>query len=273
MYRLLIISLVLVSLGCARQKSNVVIAGSTSVEPFVEKLAGQFREENHAVVIDVQGGGSTAGIEATCNGSCNIGTSSRNLKPSEQGLKVFIISYDGIAIIVNKANPVDNLTEEELRGLFSGEITNWQKVGSPRPSPRSGGSNSKIIPVTREEGSGTRGAFEDLIMGKEAISDACLVQDSNGAVREIIANTPAGIGYISAGLVDERVRALKIDGIAPTTENFLSKKYKFVRPFLLLTKDEPTGSVKQFIDYILSPAGQNTLKKDGLIPVQGENER
>lgn len=252
--------------SCSRNKSEIIVAGSTSVQPFIEKLADQFVEKHPDIKINVQGGGSTAGIQATVNKTCNIGTSSRYLEEKEKGLKVYLMALDGIAIVVNKNNQVDNLTTEEIRNIFEGKIINWQEVGS---SPRSG-NNSKIIPVTREEGSGTRGTFEKLIMGDKAISDACLVQDSNGAVREIIATTPQGIGYISAGLVDERIKALTIDGIYPSFENLISNKYRFIRPFLLLTNGDSTkcGYAKEFIDYVLSPEAQKTLKKDGLIPVQ-----
>ena len=236
----------------------MIIAGSTSVQPFIEKLADQYIAKHPKSRIGVQGGGSTAGIQATLNGTCNIGTSSRNLKESEKGLKTFVISFDGIAIVVHRTNPVGNLTLEQIRRIFTGEITNWQKVG---------GENIKIIAVTREEGSGTRGAFEELIMHKEAINDACLVEDSNGAVREIIASMRQGIGYISAGLVDDRIKALSIDGIFPNFEKIACGEYKLVRPFLMMTRGEPDGLTKEFIDYVSSPEAQKTLKSAGLIPI------
>jgi len=245
-------------LFCSQRQVGLNIAGSTSVEPFIEKIAEEFMMENSGVKINVQGGGSTAGIQATFNHTCDIGTSSRHLKPSEDGLKVFLMAFDGIAIIVHPKNPISSLTASQIRDVFSGRIKNWNELG---------GWNSKIIPVTREEGSGTRGAFEELIMGATAISDACLVQDSNGAVREIIATTPQAIGYISAGLVDSRVKALAIDGVYPSYENFFRGEYKFVRPFILLTRDEPSGLVKKFIDYVLSKKTQEILKKEGLIPI------
>ena len=175
----------------------------------------------------------------------------------EKALKVIVIAIDGIAIIVHKDNSVNNLSTEDIRNIFSGKIENWQDLG---------GRDKKIIPVTREEGSGTRGSFEDMIMGDGIISDACLVQDSNGSVREIIATTPQGIGYISVGLVDEREKAVAINGVKPTLANLITCKYKFSRPFLLLLLKEPKGNIKEFIDYVLSREGQDILKKDGLIP-------
>ena len=214
-------------------------------------------EKNPGVVINVQGGGSTAGIQATLNRTCDIGASSRNLKPSERGLKIILIALDGIAVILHKSNPVDNLTIEQVRGMFSGKIQTWKDLD---------GQDKAVIPVTREEGSGTRASFEGMIMGEEEISDACLVQDSNGAVREIIATTPQGVGYISVGLVDEREKAVAIGGVKPSLANLITEKYRFSRPFLLLLREEPKGNAKKFIEYVLSPEGQELLGQSGLIP-------
>jgi phosphate transport system substrate-binding protein len=255
--RILLLSL-LGFLSCKPNKTGVIIAGSTSVQPFIEKVAEHFMEKNPDITVNVQGGGSTAGVQATMNGTCDIGASSRNLKPSERGLKVILIALDGIAIIVHKNNPIEDLTIEQVRRIFNREISNWQDLG---------GLDKEIIPVTREEGSGTRASFEEMIMGEEAISDACLVQDSNGAVREIIATTPQGVGYISVGLVDEREKALAIDGVRPTLANLITEKYRFARPFLLLLREEPAGDCGKFIEYVLSAEGQEILGNSGLIPV------
>jgi phosphate transport system substrate-binding protein len=244
--------------ACTRREGGVIIAGSTSVQPFIEKVAEQYMEEYPGTVINVQGGGSTAGIQATFNKTCNIGASSRDLKVSEKGLQIVLIAVDGIAVIVQRENNIGDLTIEQIQKIFATEITNWQELG---------GADAKIIPVTREEGSGTRGSFEKMIMGEKEISDACLVQDSNGAVREIIATTPQGIGYISVGLVDDREKAVSINGVKPTLSNLITCTYEFSRPFLLLLRDAPTGEVKRFIDYVLSEKGQDILKKEGLIPV------
>ncbi len=161
-------------LACNQREGGIIIAGSTSVQPFIEKVAEHFMEKHPEIQINVQGGGSTAGIQATFNKICDIGTSSRNLEISEKDLKVIVIAIDGIAVIVHKDNSVNNLSTEDIRSIFSGKIENWQDLG---------GRDEKIIPVTREEGSGTRGCFEDMIMGDGIISDGCLVQDSNGSVR------------------------------------------------------------------------------------------
>jgi phosphate transport system substrate-binding protein len=244
-------------LSCASNKGGVTIAGSTSVQPFIEKVAEHFMEKYPRINVNVQGGGSTAGVQATINGTCDVGTSSRNLKPSEQELKTILIALDGIAVIVHRNSPVRDLTVEQIRDIFSRRITEWNQLGV---------AGKEIIPVTREEGSGTRASFEEMIMGEEVISDACLVQDSNGAVREIIATTPQGVGYVSVGLVDEREKAIAINGVEPNLENLITGEYHFSRPFLLLLREEPTGNVKKFIEYVLSDEGQEILGTGGLIP-------
>jgi phosphate transport system substrate-binding protein len=261
--RYLVIASIFLLTTCSQRRGGIIIAGSTSVQPFIEKIAEHFMIQHPDIVVNVQGGGSTAGIQATFNKTCQIGTSSRNLKPDERGLKIYLMAVDGIAVIVHKDNPVDDLTVEQIKRVFSGKITNWLELG---------GNNEDIIPVTREEGSGTRSAFEDMIMGKSMISDACLVQDSNGAVREIIATTPQGIGYISVGLVDEREKALAIDGIKPTLINLITCKYRFTRPFLMLLSEAPSGHIETFIEYVLSKEGQDILKSDGLIPALEIND-
>lgn len=235
----------------------LTVAGSTSVQPFAEKLAEEFMHKHPDQLINVQGGGSTAGIRAVQTGVAQIGMSSRDLKP-EEDLRKIVIVYDGIAVIVHKSNPVQNISRENISDIFTGEITRWEKVG---------GLAGEIHFITREEGSGTRGAFENLVMGKKNISPRALVQDSNGAVREIVAGDPKSLGYISLGIVDDRVKAIAVDGVSPTGKEISSKRYALVRPFLFLTRDEPEGKVKDFIDFTLGHASQKLLADEGLIPV------
>jgi phosphate transport system substrate-binding protein len=242
--------------GSAEKSGNLTIAGSTSVMPFVEKLAEHFMVDHPANSVDVQGGGSTAGIQACMNGTVAIGMSSRNLKAEETVLKETIICYDGIALIVHPSNPINGLTMDQVRDIFAGRIRNWGAVG---------GINRKIDAITREEGSGTRGSFEELVMRKDEISDAIMVQDSNGSVKAVIATDPYAIGYISMGLVDGKVKALTVDGVIPGIKAIRAKKYRIVRPFIFVTKGEPGREAKTFIDFILGKDGQNTLRKEGLV--------
>lgn len=246
--------------GCARgiAENEIIVAGSTSVEPFADKWAEVYMEKHPNIIVNVQGGGSSAGIQAAEYGVADIGTCSRELKPEEKDLNEIIVAYDGLAIIVHPTNKIDDLTIEQIKQIFAGQIRNWQEFG---------GKDKAMTVVTREEGSGTRGAFQELVMKKERIFKGAIVQDSNGTVREIVANDPNAIGYISLGLVNDKVKALKLDGIIATDENIVTKRYNLVRPFLFVTKDNPTGEVKNFIDFVLSQEGQELIRKEGLIPV------
>ncbi len=253
--------LAVVSVGCGRQESgkSLCIAGSTSVQPFAEKLAEEYMREHPQVRIDIQGGGSSAGIFAAQQGAADLGASSRELVKKEKELREIPIAYDGIAIIVNKENPLKNLSLEQIRQIFQSKITDWRAFGlAPHP----------IHVITREEGSGTRAAFEKMVMGKQAeISPEALVQDSNGSVREIVANDPYSIGFISMGLVDPRVKALAVDGVPPIRETVKNGKYKLVRRFLLVARELKPGTCQNFVNYILSPAGQSLLETEGLVGV------
>ena len=226
--------------------------------PFTEKLAEHFMIDHPSTVVDVQGGGSTAGIQACLNRTVHIGMSSRQLKDKEMVLNEIIICYDGISVVVHPRNPIKELSLKEISDIFHGKITNWNQLGWV---------NRKIDAITREEGSGTRGSFEDLVMKSQDIDDGIMVQDSNGSVKEIVATDPYAIGYISLGLVDQRVKALAIDGVIPTVKHIKSKQYKIVRPFLYLTNGALDEFTKPFVTFVLSKEGQNVLKKEGLVGV------
>ncbi|NPV14674.1 phosphate ABC transporter substrate-binding protein [candidate division WOR-3 bacterium] len=245
--------------GCRRSaKTSLTIAGSTSVQPFAELLAERYMMEHPGVEINVQGGGSSAGIRAVQNRICDIGMSSRPLTPEEQNLQQWTIALDGIVLIVHKQNPVRNITLKQLQDVFSGKIRNWQELGGP---------DQKITVITREEGSGTRGCFEEIVMKDVHFAADALVQDCNGAVREIVASDPAAIGYISFGLVDERVQPLTVDGITPSESTITAHIYPLARKFLFLTNGEPSTLARSFLDFVLGPEGQKTLADEGLIKV------
>ena len=250
--------------GCQRTQGGLSVVGSTSVEPFAEALAEEFMHQHPREKIFVQGGGSSAGIQAVRTGAAEVGMSSRNLMKGESDLISIPIIYDAIAVIVHRENPLGDLTLDQIRKIFSGELTRWSEMG---------GKDRIITLVTREEGSGTREAFQTLIMGKKEISLGALVQDSNGAIRQVVSDDRNAIGYISLGLVNERVKAVKIEGIEPSVENIREHRYKIVRPFLFVFTSEPRGMAKEFLDYILSPAGQNLLVHEGLVSMRTETDR
>jgi phosphate transport system substrate-binding protein len=255
---LFLLLVILSPAGCQRAKAGITVAGSTSVEPFAELLAEEYMSRHPHSHIYVQGGGSTAGIEAVRTHAANIGMSSRSLLPDEKELYAVTIARDAIAIIVNPKNPIHGLSLDQVRQIFSGKIKDWGKVGVlPHP----------IVLVSREEGSGTRESFQRFVMGKEEISLESLVQDSNGAIRQVVSNDPYAIGYISLGLVNDQVRAINISGIEPTVPNIERNKYTLVRPFLFVFTGEPAGEAKSFLEFVLSSAAQQLLAKEGLVPI------
>ena len=242
----------------------LTLAGSTTVQPVAEKLANAFIAINPGVEVTVQGGGSSVGVKSAAQGTVDIGNASREVKDSELAeypdLKIFTIARDGIAVVVNPGVAVDGITGEEAREIFAGNIVNWSEVGGP---------DAPIVVVSREEGSGTRGAFEEMVMGSDGppIVATAILQPSNGAVRTTVATTPDSIGYLSFGYLDASVKALSIDGVAATVANALSGAYPVVRPLNMLTLGEPSGAPKAFLDFILGPEGQAIVVDEGYLAV------
>jgi phosphate transport system substrate-binding protein len=247
--------------GCRRggERADLTLAGSTSIQPFADKWAEVFMQSHPDYGVNVQGGGSSAGIQACKSGACQIGMSSRELKADEKDLVEIVIARDGLAIVVHPSNPVRGVKLAEVKQIFAGDLRSWKLLGGP---------DRAITVVTREEGSGTRGAFQELVMGKTRIFAGAITEDSNGTVREIVAHDPHAVGFISLGLVNEQVRALALDGAAATEANIRNKSYKLVRPFLFVSRGEPTGHARAFIDFVLSDEGQALVKKEGLLPVR-----
>jgi phosphate transport system substrate-binding protein len=247
------------------EKMSISLAGSTTVQPVAEKLAEAFKAATPGVQIDVQGGGSSVGVKSAGEGTVDIGMASREVKDSEldeyPSLAIHTIARDGIAIAVHPGVAVDGLTVEQVRDIFSGAIANWSEVGGP---------DKAIVVVSREEGSGTRGAFEELVMGKDGpvIVDTAILQPSNGAVKTTVSTTDDSIGFLSFGYLDDSVKALAIDGIEATVDNAKSGTYPIVRPLNMLTGGEPQGVVKAFLDFVMSAKGQAVVEEEGYLPVE-----
>jgi phosphate transport system substrate-binding protein len=246
--------------GCTSSENasaKLQLAGSTSVEPHAEALAKAFQANNSGVQVFVQGGGSSAGVTAVGAGTADIGMSSANLSASQlskyPNLKAVPIAVDGIAVIVSPQNTVNNLTMNQTRDIFTSNITNWNQVG---------GSDAKINVVNREEGSGTRDGIQKIVLKGGNFSSGGITQSSTGAVRSYVAGDPNAIGYISFAEVNNSVKALNIDGVAPKYDNVANGTYPIQRYFLFVTNGDPTGNAKAFIDFTLSPAGQAVLKAD-----------
>ncbi len=234
---------------------TITIGGSTTVQPLSETLAEAFTEIFPNVRITVTGGGSSVGIKSASDGTLDIGAASRELKASEEGsgLVVSVLAYDGIAVITNAAQTITDLSIEQIKRIYAGEITNWNEVG---------GANENIVVVSREEGSGTRAAFEEMVMGETLITASAIQQSSTGALKTTVAGNRRAIGYISMGYLDSSVNALSIDGVAGTEENAKNGSYPIVRPLLYVTKGEPQGIVKKYIDFCGGIAAQAIVAED-----------
>ena len=239
---------------------SISMVGSTSMEKFANALSEAFMEKYPKVTVTAEFVGSGAGIEAVSNGTADIGNSSRNLKDEEKakGVAENIVAIDGIAVVVDPANTVEDLTKDQLTSIYDGTVTNWKDVG---------GNDAPIVVVGREAGSGTRGAFEELLK----LEDACTYSnelDSTGAVMAKVASTPGSIGYVSLDVLDDTVKALKLDGAEPTEENIKAGKYFLSRPFVMATKgeiSEQSDLVKALFDFIYSDEGSELVKSVGLI--------
>jgi phosphate transport system substrate-binding protein len=239
---------------------QIHIAGSSTVQPLAEMLAAAFMAQNAGVVIDVQGGGSSIGVNSVGEGTVDIGTASRTLKSTESTefpeLQVFTIGHDGIAIVTHPGTSLPSLSIEQVRDIFAGEITNYSAVGGP---------DETIILVSRDGGSGSRWIFEEMVMdyGQEkSISRQALQQQSNGQVRTTVAATPNAIGYLSFGYLDGSIKPVAIDGVEPSTKNVQAGKYAIVRPLNMLTNGTPNAPSQAFLDFVSSQEGQSIVAKE-----------
>lgn len=235
-----------------KPEGKLTIVGSTSVQPVAEKLAAAYHEKNPDVDITVQGGGSSVGLKSVQDGTAQIGTYSSKLDPSKgEGVEQYLIANDGICIIVNKDSNLTDLTVDQVKELFAGN-------------------NSTFTVVTREEGSGTRDAFIDLVMGGKNgtnITSSAIVQSSTDAVKQSVAGNPNAIGFMSLADVDDTVKVVKIDGVEPSVATVQDGTYKIQRPFLFLTKGAATGVNLDFINWVLSAEGQKIVEEEGAVPV------
>lgn len=242
---------------------SISMVGSTSMEKLANALSEAFMEEYPDVTVTAEFVGSGAGIEAVTNGTVDIGNSSRSLKDEEKAAGVVenVVAIDGIAVCVDPANEVADLTKEQLTNIYNGTVTNWKEVG---------GADEPIIVIGREAGSGTRGAFEELV----DLVDGCKYAnelDSTGAVIAKVASTPGAIGYASLDALDDSVKALSLEGVEATAENIKAGNYFLSRPFVMATKgeiSEQNDLVQAWFDFVLGDEGQQVASEVGLITVK-----
>ncbi len=249
--------------------AKIVVEGSTTVLPIAQKAAEVYMDQNPSANISVRGGGSGVGIASLLDKNCDIADSSRPIKDTELDKAVTngvdatanIVAMDGLAVIVNPANSISKLSKKQVKDIFMGSISNWSQLG---------GSNEKIVVVSRDTSSGTFEAFLTLVLeGNKTRSDA-LMQASNQAVATIVAGTPGAIGYVGLGFISPSVKALELNGVMPSRETVMSGKYPVTRPLFMYTNGKPQGLVKEYIDFILSDEGQKLVEEDGFV---GLNEK
>jgi phosphate transport system substrate-binding protein len=245
---------------------TIAIGGSTSVNPLMELLIAEYEKSHSNVKFTVSATGSGDGIKGAAAGTYEIGMSSRELTPAEigTGLEDLVIAIDGIAVILNNANPVANLSTDQIKDIYTGKITRWEQLGASA-SGKTGG----IAVISREPGSGTRGAFEELLKFQDQLVKGAIEFDGTGAIKAEVSRNADAIGYISLGSLDNTVKPLNVGGVVPSTANVVSGSYKIARPFILVTKKGVplNAETKAFVDWIMASAGQSIVKKSW-IPVK-----
>ena len=277
--RLIVIAAVLALVGCAPNHSGsatisgelkkfqglsgkIDIAGGTAHLPVMNEAVKRIHAANPGLRITVAGGGSGVGVKKLGEGLVEIGNTGRAVTDKEKeahGLISFPFALDGVSIIVHPANPITGLSTEQMKKLYAGEIANWKEVGGP---------DGAVHLVMRDESSGTREVFWEILLGKGPISPAANVAASSGAVKVAVGRDPLAIGYTSMGHVDDTVKTVAIDGQAPTRENALSGTYRVTRKLYMNTKGDPGELTRTFIDYIRGPEGETIVREAGFIPVK-----
>ena len=247
----------------ASLSGEVTVSGSTSVEKIGIALGDEFMAMYPDVKYTYQGIGSSAGVKNANEGVTMLGTASRNIKDSEKewGMTEEVLAYDGIAVVVNPANTaVSNLTMEQIQKIYLGEITNWSDVG---------GEDMAIVVVSREDGSGTRGAFEELLEFENELADTALISEGNGGVHATVAENAAAIGYISFTYIDSEVKTVTVNDVEPTVENVLSASYPVSRPFMIVYHEENlSDAAKAFLEFTKTDLAKEIIEEKGGIAVE-----
>lgn len=269
MLRILVVSLIVAGLasGTALAQKNLVVKGSTTVLPIAQAAAEAFMKKNPDVNVSISGGGSGDGIKALLDKNTDIANSSRNIKPEEVELAKtkgvtpveHKIAIDAIVPVVHPSNPVKNLSIEQLSLIYQGKIRNWKEVG---------GKDMQIVLISRDTSSGTYEIWEQKVMHKEKVTPRAQLQASNGAIVQAVSKNRYAIGYIGIGYLNKSLKGLNVNGIAGTPANALSGTYPIARPLYMFTDGEAQGPAGDFIGFLLSPAGQSIVKKEGFVPLK-----
>jgi phosphate transport system substrate-binding protein len=242
------------------QAHTISVGGSTSVNPLMELFVAEYGKAHGNVKFNVSATGSGDGIKGVPAGTCEIGMSSRELTPAEKGtdLTELVVAIDGIAVIVNPNNPISNLSMDQIREIYTGGITRWEQLGAAAQGKTGG-----IAVVSREPGSGTRGAFEEILRFQDQLVRGAIEFDGTGAIKAEVSRNADAVGYISLGSVDNTIKALGVDSVAATNDNVKSGTYKIARPFILLYKKSaaPHAETKAFLEWTLGNEAQAIVSR------------
>lgn len=253
--------------GSAFAAQQVIINGSTTVLPVVQKAGEAFMASHPGTELSISGGGSGNGIKALIEKQCDVAMSSRDIKDKEKDAAAkngitplrTAIAIDAIVPVVNPANKVGALTLAQLRDIYTGKITNWKDLG---------GEDAQIVAISRDTSSGTFESWEELVMNKERVSPRALMQASNGAVVQTVSKNKNAIGYVGLGYVDKSTRAIAVEGVSPSAETALSKQWPIARELYIFTNGAPQGAVKEFVEYLVAPdKGQKDVLAVGYVPL------
>lgn len=247
---------------------NIVIKGSTTVLPIAQSTLEAFMKANPGVNISLSGGGSGEGVKSLIDKTTDIANSSREIKDKEIELAkskgvnpvAHIVAIDAIVPIVNPRNKVKNLSIDQLSQIYQGKITNWKEVG---------GEDLQIVVISRDSSSGTFEAWAEMVLNKAKVTPRAQMQASNGAIVQAVSKNRYAVGYIGMGYINKSIKTLTVNGVEATLENAFSKTYPVARPLYMYTNGRPSGQTAKYIDFVLSPAGQALVAKDGYIPVKG----
>ncbi len=258
----IIASMLFVSTAAA---SEIVVNGSTTVLPIIQKVGEAYMAANPDVNIALSGGGSGNGIKALIDDLADIAMASREIKEEEieqaqaNGIEPYAVAValDALVPVVHPSNPVSDLTLEQLNDIYTGEITNWEELG---------GEDKEIVVISRDTSSGTYETWELFVMGDDRVMPGALLQASNGAVVQAVSGNANAIGYIGYGYVDDSTKPLMVGGLEATPENALERSWPLARELWLYTNGTPEGDIASFIDYAMSPEGQAYVKEVGFIP-------
>jgi phosphate transport system substrate-binding protein len=263
--------LVLVGAGSALAQ-NVVIKGSTTVLPIAQSTLEAFMKANPGVNISLSGGGSGEGIKALIDKTTDIANSSREIKANEVALAkskgvnpvAHVVAIDAIVPIVHPKNKLKNLSIDQLSQIYQGKITNWKEVG---------GDDLKIVVISRDSSSGTFEAWGEMVLHKARVTPRAQMQASNGAIVQTVSKNRYAIGYIGLGYINKSVQPLSVNGVEATLETAFAKTYPVARPLYMFTNGKPSGRTAKYLDFVLSPAGQKLVAKDGYVPARGTAEK